>query len=118
MDAVAQTATTPPPPVKNRRRHPRFAIDGRAEIVLPTGGLHYAGRIVNLSLVGCFIAAPKCNFERGTYVEVYFEACNLKFRIPGNVANLQPEQGVGIAFQPMSARREADLRQLIAEISQ
>ena len=100
-----------------RRRHPRYPCDGYAEIALPIGGLRYRGRIVSLSLCGCLVEAA-CNLERGTYVEVYFESRHLKFRLAAHVARADAGHLVRLAFEPMSSRREMDIRQLVAELAQ
>lgn len=103
-------------PAPARRHQPRYECDGHAEIALPSGGLRYVGRILNLSMTGCRVGV-KCDLERGTFVEVYFEMNRLKFRVGGTVAVRYPGPGVGISFQNLSGRREADLRALIAELA-
>jgi len=62
------------PPVQERRRHPRYLCDGHAEVLLPQGGLLFRGRILDLSVSGCFIETTMPNLERGTLVEVFFVA--------------------------------------------
>jgi hypothetical protein len=49
--------------------------------VLPHDGLLFRGRILNLSLNGCYIETALLNLERGTQVEVYFVTNQLQFRV-------------------------------------
>ena len=57
---------------REKREHPRYGCEGYAEVFLPQGGLLFRGRILNLSLTGCYVETALLNLERGTQVEVYF----------------------------------------------
>lgn len=100
----------------NRRRSPRYSCQGRAEVCVPHGGLLFRGKILDLSISGCFIETAALNLERGTPVEIYFVARQLQFRIAGRIAVLHPKRGAGIAFDPLSPRRTRELTELIAEL--
>lgn len=100
----------------NRRRHPRYSCEGRAEVCVPQGGLLFRGRILDLSCSGCFIETPALRLERGTLVEVYFVAHQRRFRVAGRIAVLHPKKGAGIAFDPLGPRRTRELTELIAEL--
>lgn len=56
----------------DKRVHPRYGCEGHAEVFLPHAGLLIRGRILNLSMSGCYIETALLNLERGTQVEVYF----------------------------------------------
>ncbi len=47
----------------------------------PIGGLLFRGRLLNLSLNGCYIETALLNLEHGTQVEVYFVTNQLQFRV-------------------------------------
>lgn len=100
----------------NRRRHTRYACEGRAEVCVPHGGLLFRGKILDLSFSGCFIETAALNLERGTPVEVFFVARQLQFRIAGRIAVLYPKKGAGIAFDPLDLRRTREITELIAEL--
>lgn len=102
----------------NRRRHPRYPCEGHAEVYLPQGGLLLRGKILDLSLSGCFIETPTITLERGTSVEVYFAARQLQFRVAGHIAVLHRKRGAGIAFQPMVPRRARQIADLVSELKQ
>lgn len=103
---------------QNRRRHPRYPCEGHAEVCLPSGGLLLRGKILDISLSGCFIQAPAMTLERGTSVEVYFSARQMQFRVAGNIAVLHPRKGAGIAFQRMIPRRTRQIAELVSELKQ
>lgn len=112
---AAQEAEIPELPT-NRRRHPRYACQGRAEVCVPHGGLLFRGKILDLSLSGCLIETVALNLERGTPVEVYFAVRQVQFRISGQIAILYPKRGAGIAFDSLNPRRAREIAELIAEL--
>jgi len=68
---------------KNGNRGGIHAIRVRAmwRCSYPIGGLLFRGRILNLSLNGCYIETALLNLEHGTQVEVYFVTNQLQFRV-------------------------------------
>jgi hypothetical protein len=108
-------------PTANRRCHVRYACEGCAEVFLPHGGLLLRGKILDLSLSGCFIETPALTLERGTHVEVFFIARQMQFRVSGHIAAISRKRGAGVAFQNLSprlARQVADLIHELKEISE
>jgi hypothetical protein len=103
------------PEDRERRRHPRYTCEGYAEVVLPSGGLRFRGKILNLSISGCFVET-EFRLERGTVVEVYFEMRRLCFRVAGTAAAPQKKRGVGIAFQHLTLRRMREIEEILAEL--
>jgi hypothetical protein len=119
--AETQNATGEAPPEskgRERRRYPRFSCEGRAEVSLPHGGLLVRGRILDVSIAGCFIETSAINLERGTHVEVFFESRQLRFRVAGNIAVLHPPTGVGISFLHPSIRVAQQIGQLVKELAE
>jgi len=102
----------------NRRRHPRYACEGHAEVFVPHGALLFQGKILDLSLSGCFIETPALNLERGTHVEVYFAARQMQFRVAGYIAVLYRRRGAGIAFRNLSPRRAQQVADLVRELKE
>ena len=119
LGSAAQALVTAP--TANRRRHVRYTCGGRAEVFLPHGGLLLRGRILDLSLSGCFIEAPALTLERGTHVEVFFVARQMQFRVSGHIAAVSRKGGAGVAFlnlSPRLARQVADPVHELKEISE
>lgn len=105
-------------PQADRRRHPRYPCNGHAEVFIPHGALLFQGRILDLSLSGCFIETPALNLERGTHVEVYFIAHQMQFRIAGHITVLQGKRGAGVSFGNLSPRRACQLADLVRELKE
>jgi hypothetical protein len=114
--SVAPPSASPVQPADNRRRYPRFSCEGHAEVCVPHGGLLFRGRILDLSLSGCFIQAPALNMERGTPVEVFFVARQLRFHVAGRIAVMHRRRGAGIAFQDLAPRRIRQIEELVSEL--
>jgi hypothetical protein len=118
--AVMQSAEVPAPelPAEEKRRHPRYRCQGSAEVLLPQGGMLFRGRILDLSVSGCFIETAMPNLERGTLVEVYFVTNQLQFRVQGNIAEVRNKHGAGISFVNVSPRTADRIVALIAELAE
>jgi hypothetical protein len=123
MSDVLKTTAAPAPALiasqeREKRRHPRYVCDGYAEVFLPQGGLLFRGRILNLSVTGCYIETAVLNLERGTQIEVYFVTNQLQFRVLGAVAVLRPKRGAGISFLNLSPRRALQIAMLVGELAE
>ena len=113
---TASATPSSPLPSANRRRHPRYRCEGHAEVFLPHGGLLLRGKILDLSLSGCFIETAAISLERGTRVEVYFTARQLQFRVAGHIAVPHRKRGAGIAFLELSPRSARQVTELVREL--
>jgi len=103
---------------REKRQHQRYGCEGYAEVILPQGALLFRGRILNLSLSGCYIETAMLNLERGTQVEVYFVTNQLQFRVLGKIAVLHRKRGAGIAFVSLSPRRALQIATLVGELAE
>jgi hypothetical protein len=101
----------------NRRAHPRFAVDTRANLLLIEVGARLPGRILNLSESGCLIRTDN-RFPTGVFrrVEIEFNLQSMPFRLAGVTQALYDRYKVGIRFLDMSERKRDYLRTLLAEI--
>ena len=102
---------------REQRHYPRYGCDGYAEVFLPQGGLLFRGRILNLSVTGCYVETALLDLERGTQVEVYFVTNQLQFRVLGNIAALRRKRGAGIKFVNVSPRRALQITMLVDELA-
>ena len=103
----------------------RFECAGSAEIRLALAARPEKGRMVNLSLGGCYVKTEFI-FEVGEKVEMILEVNKVSFRAAGSVIHIPLSQatgngkltpaGIGIQFSDMTAGARSRLQELIAEL--
>jgi hypothetical protein len=93
---------------------PRVGSASDVEIVLPGRGLQYQGQLADLSPDGCVIQT-KCRLEPGTTVEVWMRTEGMPLRVAASLVERQ-ESGVQFLFQPMPARKQAQIAALRTEL--
>lgn len=101
----------------NLRRYPRYDCTGAVEVSGPHTGRPSKGKLLNLSVGGCF-AETDWPLEVGTRVEILLQVNRLSFRAVGEVRMLDARGGMGIEFRGMSAGGRQRLRELIAELQE
>jgi len=102
---------------EDRRRSPRFACGGRARIVsLPFNGVALSGKILDLSLGGCYIETAQ-PLQRGTLVEVIVQVDASSFRALGQVKDSRDRSGAALEFLQLSAGGRDLLRELVAQLA-
>jgi PilZ domain len=100
-----------------RRQHQRFAVDGWAEVVVADGSLLFRGRILDLSVAGCYIETEaRLRLEPGTQVEMVFRVNEIVFRPTATSRAVRPGEGAGFLFLNLNSRMQADLELLISEL--
>ena len=107
------------PGKRERRLHSRHEVDTSAVIFLINIGCRLEGRILDLSLSGCRIRTQE-RFPVGIYtrVETEFMLEGLPFRLGGVIQAIHDRNHVGIRFLDVSARKRAQVEQLIDEIEE
>ena len=100
-----------------RRYNPRYECEGSAEIRVPSQGRLLRGRIVNLSLGGCYIETS-ASLDIGTKIEIVLRVAGLAFRAAGEIKSVYGSAGVGIQFTGMSAGGRSRLNELIGELEE
>lgn len=118
MTATPSTQSVPAAKPQNRRQCPRYRCEGDAEVFVPHGALLFRGKILNLSLSGCFIEVPALDLERGTPVEVSFSVRQMQFRVAGRIAIMHRRRGAGIAFGALTSQRARQISDLITELKE
>jgi hypothetical protein len=100
-----------------RRYSPRYECDGSAEIRIPAQARLVHGRIVNLSLGGCYVDT-NASLDVGSKVEIVLHVAGLAFRAAGEIKSVYGSAGVGIQFTGMSAGGRTRLKELIGELEE
>ena len=100
-----------------RRYNPRYECEGSAEIRIPAQGRLVCGRIVNLSLGGCYIETNAA-LDVGSKIEIILRVTGLAFRAAGEIKSVYGSAGVGVQFTGMSAGGRIRLKELIGELEE
>lgn len=102
---------------EERRRSPRFTCGGQARIVsLPFNGVALSGKILDLSLGGCYIETDQ-PLPCGTMVEVIVQVDASSFRALGRVRDSRDRSGAALEFLQLSAGGHDLLRELVAQLA-
>lgn len=98
-------------PYANPRRYQRLRCKGGVRIVL--GGVNHWGRIVDISLGGCYIECPS-NYRVGQVVDLKIGIGEFKFESEGIVRDTHTGLGVGIEFVRTSLPQRGNLEEYVA----
>jgi PilZ domain len=102
---------------QERRQHARYAVEGDAEVFIEGGSQFFCGKVLDLSLSGCFIQTrARLNFVPGIPVEMVFRANGVMLRLHATLRSLRNGTGAGFLFDELSERTRSELRRLIAEL--
>ena len=100
-----------------RRQHKRFAVDGFAEVVVADGTLLFRGRVLDISVAGCYIETQaRLRIAAGTEVEMVFRVNGMVFRPLATSRMIRPGEGAGFLFLNLNAKMQTELDALIAEL--
>ena len=115
-DAPPQLAERPKDPA-DQRTEERYPVSGNAEVILNRGASMYRGRIVNLSLNGCYVqyAAPM-SLRPGTPVEVVASVRGTSIRVVAESRYSTPRVGMGFRFLAMTDETRRKLAKLVAQL--
>jgi PilZ domain len=101
-----------------RRQHKRYAVDGMAEVLVADGTMLFRGRVLDISVAGCFIETEaRLRLQRETPVEMVFRVNGVVFRVLATSRMVCPGKGAGFLFSNLNARMQAGLEALIAVLS-
>src|ERR1700677_2062359 len=93
-----------------RRQHKRFAVDGFAEVVVADGTLLFRGRVLDISVAGCYIETQaRLRIAAGAEV-------GMVFRPLATSRMIRPGEGAGFLFLNLNAKMQTELDALIAEL--
>ncbi len=102
----------------DRRAYPRYAVDCAAIVFPVSGSGQIHGRLSDLSLGGCRVAAEH-RYTAGILVrvEVQFQLRGIAFRIVGVTAGSRDAKSFAIRFLDMSMRRRQELADVLEEVA-
>ena len=100
-----------------RRQHTRYAVDAWAEVLVKDGTMLFRGRVLDVSLGGCYIETEaKLKLAPGTPVEMVFRVNDGVFRCDATTRMVRT-RGAGFLFANQDARLRMELEELIRELS-
>jgi hypothetical protein len=101
----------------DRRRLPRFRCCGNAHVsALPANGTPIPGRIVNVSLGGCYIETGVV-LRPGTVAELSLTVDGVPLRTVSLVRAVREHNGFGVEFTRLTRRGQDMLRELLDELA-
>jgi len=101
-----------------RRRHPRYAVDAVAEVLVLDGSVLFRGRVLDISAAGCYIETQaRLRMRQRTPVEMVFRVKDRVLRVQATSRMVRPGMGAGFQFAVMNERMRDELDALIAELS-
>jgi len=104
--------------IVERRQHKRYAVDTVVEVLVMDGSLLFRGRVLDISVAGCYIETQaRLRMRQRTPVEMVFRVKNAVFRLQATSRMIRPGMGAGFLFAEMNERMRAELDALIAELS-
>ena len=103
--------------VPERRQHTRYAVDAWAEVVLQDGTMLFRGRVLDISLGGCYIETEaRLRLPPGTMVEMVFRTKEETIYCEAMCRMLRPK-GAGFLFMNLNAKTDRELAGLIRQVS-
>jgi hypothetical protein len=107
-----------PEGIIERRRHTRYAVDAWAEVMVKDGRMLFRGRVLDLSVGGCYIETEaRLRLAPGTPVEIVFRLNDSVFRCEAT-SRMVRTKGAGFLFEGMDSTTQMELEGLIRELSE
>jgi hypothetical protein len=83
---------------KNRRRRPRFQVEGDANVAEIGGRSRVDGRLEEISEYGCLISSSDL-LTPGTALRLVLNMCDVSIALRGHVRNTTQNRAMGVEFQ-------------------
>lgn len=101
-----------------RRKHPRYAVDAWAEVMVKDGRMLFRGRVLDLSAGGCYIETQaRLRMAPRTPVEIVFRVNDGVFRCDATSRMIR-SKGAGFLFENMDAKSQMELDGIIRVLSE
>jgi hypothetical protein len=86
-------------PMQNRRRRPRFSVEGGAEVTEIGVETRLEGRLEDISEYGCLISANNLLIAPGTSLRLVLDMCDVAVALRGQVRYTSQNRTMGVEFQ-------------------
>ena len=83
---------------QNRRRRPRYQVEGDADLAEISGGSHLDGRLEQISEYGCLVSAGDL-LTPGTGLRLVLNICDVSVALRGHVRYTAQNRAMGVEFQ-------------------
>jgi PilZ domain len=104
--------------VIERRQHTRYAVDAWAEVMVKDGTMLFRGRVLDVSLGGCYIETEaRLKLAPGTPVEMVFRVNDAVFRCEAT-SRMVRTRGAGFLFEGIDTRMRRELEVLMQKLSE
>jgi hypothetical protein len=106
------------PDKRNRRRQPRFELQGLAELLKrESKGRHQEATLKNLSEMGCLIATREALLP-GTDLKLVLNVANYDLSVKGQVRHAALDMGLGIEFREIRKGDRQMLKFLLRKMAE
>ena len=115
---VAERRHNTPDPLsstRERRKYTRYSCVGQVELRPLDSDVSMSGQLIDLGLGGCYVKIPP-PYLPGTLLDVVLRVGQVRVRIEGQVAAVQPRTGMRIEFTRVVDETSKRLPQLIKAI--
>lgn len=104
-------------PGSNRRKYPRFAMEGAAELLQKTPGAgRLEGELIDVSEVGCLVSTNSLVLP-GTDMKLVMNVSNYDLTFKGQVRHAAVDVGLGIEFREVRKGDRAVLQYLLKKLA-
>jgi hypothetical protein len=101
----------------NRRRYPRFAASGTAELLRRGAGANYLdGTLMDVSELGCLLTT-KSAILPGTDLKLVLKVANYDLSVKGQVRHAALDVGLGVEFREIRKGDRAILQHLLRKLA-
>lgn len=104
-------------PGQNRRRRPRFSVEGCAELAEIGGKTLLEGRLAQISELGCIITAPDL-LVPGTELRLVLNLYDVSVALKGLVKYKTEKVGMGVEFQEIRQGDRPLLNYVLSQLGQ
>jgi hypothetical protein len=103
-------------PRTERRHHPRFECEGKAEIRTPDSPAVLWGLVTDLSATGCYIELP-APLQAGKNALLTLTVLDVSINVEGRIAVVHPMFGMGVAFSSCPPAEKQKLQRVLSSLS-
>jgi len=102
---------------QNRRRRPRFVVEGGADVAEIGGRAHVEGQLQQISEFGCLIRAGSL-LAPGTGLKLVLNMCDVSVALHGQVRSVGEGRGMGVEFEEIRQGDRPLLEYVLEQVKQ